>query len=115
MISTLRTANPEINCVVLSDGYGTIGVSSYVSENTITDLTVIGIDDSKEALLAVKDGTINCTVVQDFYTMGYQSVYLCKDVMDGNDYVYDNDSGSSILYAEDVDARAEEIGISLDE
>lgn len=114
LITALKKANPEINCVILSDGYASTALASYIEENNVDDLVVVGIDDGEDCLKAVKSGVLNCTIVQDFNKMGYESVFLCKDIMEGNDYVYDNDSGTSILYAEDVDAHAEKIGMTLE-
>ena len=114
LISAMIKASPEINCVVMSDGGGSIGVKSYVEENGKGDLVLIGMDDEPPTLNAVKDGTFNSTVIQNFREMGYESAYLCDKVLNGEDYEYDNDSGSAILYADDVDAHAEEVGIELE-
>ena len=113
LITALRKANPEINAVVLSDGYASTALASYIEENSVEGLVVVGIDDGEDCLKAVRDGILNCTIIQDFRAMGYESVFLCKDIMDGNDYVYDNDSGTQILYADDVEAHAAEIGMEL--
>ena len=113
LITALRKANPEINCAVLSDGYASTALASYIEENSVEDLTVVGIDDGEDCLKAVKAGTLNCTIVQDFYKIGYECVSLCDDILKDQSYVYDNDSGTSILYAEDVDAHAEAIGMTL--
>ena len=114
LISAMMKASPEINCVVMSDGGGSIGVKSYIEENGKGDLVLIGMDDEPPTLNAVKDGTFNSTVIQNFREMGYESAYLCDKILTGEDYEYDNDSGSSILYADEVDAHAEEVGIELE-
>lgn len=114
LITALRKANPEINAVCLVDGYAPAAIASYIEENNVDDLVVVSVDDSVECMNAVKNGVLTCTVIQDFRQMGYQSVYLCKDILDGNEFVYDNDSGAHILYAEDIDAHAAEIGVALD-
>lgn len=93
-----------MNVVVSQDGYGCPGIANYVeSEGLSDDLIVIGIDDSEEILGYVTDGALDCTIAQDFYKMGYEAVNYIKDIKEGNEPEFDNDSGTIIIKADDVD------------
>ncbi len=115
-IADLVKANPQINAVVAADGNGCIGVANYVDENKVADKFIaIGIDDAATILNYVKSGVLDCTVAQDFYSMGYQSCMKVKDLMDGKTCEFSNDSGTILIHAEEVDDYAAEKGISISE
>ena len=42
---------------------------------------VVGIDASADILNYVKDGALDCTLNQDFYAMGYESVMMAYDLI----------------------------------
>lgn len=114
-ISNLVKANSQINAVVCADGYGSVGAANYVEENGVEDsFYSIGIDDDATILNYVTSGALDCTVAQDFYTMGYQSCYLIQSVLDGETVEFANDSGSVIVSGDDVASYAEEKGIEID-
>ena len=48
------------------------------SEGLGEDLIVIGIDDSEEILNYVTSGALDCTIAQDFYTMGYERFTISR-------------------------------------
>lgn len=101
-LAALLKSYPEMNVVVSQDGYGCPGIANYVESEGLADqLIVVGIDDSAEILDYVTKGALDCTIAQDFYTMGYQSVYFIKDIMDGNAPAFDNDSGTIVITADD--------------
>ena len=113
-ISNLVKANPEINACVAADGNGCIGIANYVDESgNADDFFAVGIDDSADILHYVTSGALDCTIAQDFYTMGYESCKMVKRLMDGEELPYDNDSGSVVIKAEDVETYAADKGIEL--
>ncbi len=115
-ISALYLANPDCNAMISLDSYAGLGAASFVEEKGLQgQFHVIGIDDAAEILLCIKNKTMDCTVAQMWYDMGYKSVYLAKAIHDGEAFEYANDSGSSIIYAADVDAWAAQNGITLGE
>ena len=102
-LAALLKSYPDMNVVVSQDGYGCPGIANYVkSENLQDKLVVIGIDDSPEILNYVASGVLDCTIAQDFYKMGYQSVYYIKDIMDGKKPKFDNDSGTIVIGPNEV-------------
>ena len=114
-LAALLKSYPDMNVVVSQDGYGCPGIANYVQSEGLADqLIVVGIDDSKEILDYVTSGDLDCTIAQDFYKMGYQSVYFIKDIMDGNAPEFDNDSGTIVITADDCEehlALLEERGL----
>ena len=103
-LAALLKAYPDLNVVVSQDGYGCPGIANYVESEGLADkLIVIGIDDSEEILNYVSGGALDCTIAQDFYTMGYQSVYYIKDIKEGNPPAFDNDSGTIVIGPDGVE------------
>lgn len=113
-MANLVKANPQINACVSADGNGCIGVANYVDENGVKDdFIAVGIDDAADMLNYVTSGALDCTIAQDFYAMGYESCMMIKSLMDGGTVEFDNDSGTVVIMAEDVEAYAAEKGIEL--
>ncbi len=102
-LAALLKSYPDLNVVVSQDGYGCPGIANYVESEGLSDkLIVVGIDDSEEILNYVTSGALDCTIAQDFYTMGYQAVQFIKAIKDGNPPAFDNDSGTIVIYPENV-------------
>lgn len=113
-IANLVKANPQINAVVAADGNGAIGLANYVDENKNSDSFIaIGIDDDSTVLSHVLNGTLDCTIAQDFYNMGYQSCMMIQDIMNGKSAEFDNDSGTITVHSEEVEEYAAEKGITI--
>lgn len=107
-LAALIKSYPDMNVVVSADGYGCPGIANYIKgEGLQGKIAAIGIDDSPEILNYVKSGALNCTIAQDFYKMGYNSVYYIKDIMDGKKPAFDNDSGTIVISPSEVDEHME--------
>ena len=103
-LAALLKSYPDMNIVVSADGYGCPGIANYVKSEGLQDkLVVVGIDDSPEILNYVTSGALDCTIAQDFYTMGKKAVYYIKDIGDGKKPAFDNDSGTIVIGPEQVD------------
>lgn len=113
-MANLVKANPEINAAVCADGNGAIGVGNYVDENGIADEFIsIGIDDGAVMLEYVLNDGLDCTIAQNFYKMGHDSVYMVKDLMEGKTVPFANDSGTVTIHKDEVKDYAAEKGIEL--
>ena len=113
-IGNLVRANPAINACVCADGNGAIGIANYVDENNANDSFIsVGIDDSASILNYVTSGALDCTIAQDFYKMGYESCMIIKSIMGGGSVDFNNDSGTIVVMASDVESYAAERGIEL--
>ena len=107
-LAALLKSYPEMDVVVSQDGYGCPGIANYVqSEDLQDDLIVIGIDDSPEILDYVSNGALDCTIAQDFYTMGYQAVKYLKQIYKGEKVEFANDSGTIVIDADGVQEHLE--------
>ena len=115
-ISASYLADPDINCMVSFDSYAGLGGAAFVEENGLQDsFCVVGIDDAPEILRCVQDGSMACTVAQHWYNVGYDGTYLAKAVHDGEHYERGNDSGTTTLFADDIDDWVDERGIDMGE
>lgn len=114
-LAALLKSYPDLNVVISQDGYGCPGIANYVESEGLSDeLIVIGIDDSEEILNYVTSGALDCTIAQDFYTMGYEAVYYIKDIKEGNPPAFANDSGTIVIKPDGVEehmALLEERGL----
>ena len=107
-LAALLKSYPDLNVVVSQDGYGCPGIANYIeSENLQDKLIKIGIDDSPEILDYVSRGVLDCTIAQDFYKMGYQSVYFIKDIKEGKKPPFNNDSGTIVITPDKVQEHLE--------
>ena len=113
-ILNLRKVNPELNAVVCADSTGALGVANYVEENQLEDeMIVVGIDGAPDILNYVTSGALDCTIAQDFYKMGYESVYMMNDLMNGKEIAFDNESGTIVVNADTVEEYAAEMELDL--
>lgn len=102
-LAALLKSYPDLNVVVSQDGYGCPGIANYIeSENLKDKLIAVGIDDSPEIIDYVSSGVLDCTIAQDFYKMGYQSVYFIKDIKEGKKPAFNNDSGTIVITPDKV-------------
>lgn len=114
-LSAMYIANPELNCAVSFDSNAALGAASFKADYNLDEFVIIGIDDAAEILLAVKDGSIACTVAQQWYDFGTTAVDIAYDILEnGATYDFFQNIETAIVYPEDVDAYAEENKISLD-
>jgi ABC-type sugar transport system substrate-binding protein len=114
LINNLVKANPEINAVVCADGAASLGLGNFVDENGNADsFYAVGIDDGADVLNYVLSDALDCTIAQNFYQMGYQSVYLINDLMNGKEVAFDNDSGTTTITKDNAQSYADENGIAL--
>lgn len=103
-MNNLWKADPEINAVVCNDSSGaSLGVPNFIEENNLQDVFYsVGIDASADILNYVMTGGLDCTLDQNFYKMGYESVYMLKDTWDGNTVEKKVDSGMNRITAKDA-------------
>jgi len=76
--------NLNINYLYCTSALDGIGASKAVNElNLYNKVKVVSFDDMPETLEYVKEGTIIATIVQDPYKMGYESLNLMMDKVEG--------------------------------
>lgn len=113
-LSALYVANPELNACVSFDSYVGVGAASFVGDYGIQDKFIaLGIDDGAEILTAVKSGTLDATIAQQWFEIGRQSVNCVAKKLAGETLEYNQGVPTVIIYPDDVDAYAAENGIDL--
>ncbi len=114
-MANLVKADPMINAVICTNSSGaSLGVANFIDENKLQDkFYTIGIDASADILNYVMSGALDCTLDQDFYKMGYQGVYMLKDLFDGKTVSYANDSGMQKVTAKNAVEYAAARGLTL--
>lgn len=114
-LSAMYIAHPELNAVVSFDSYVGLGAASFVSDYGIQDdFMVLGIDDGAENLLAIKNGTMDATIAQQWYQIGYQCIKVGSRVLDGETVDYSQPIPTVAILPDMVDSYAAEAGISLE-
>lgn len=101
-MNNLWKADPQINAVICNDSTGaSMGVANFIEENGLQDeFYSVGIDASADILNYVMTGALDCTLDQNFYRMGYESVYMLKDIWDGKEVEKKVDSGMNRVTAD---------------
>lgn len=103
-MNNLWKADPAINAIICHDSSGaSLGVPNFIEENNLQDeFYSVGIDASADILNYVMTGALDCTLDQNFYKMGYDSVYMLKDIWDGKEVEKQVDSGMNYVTAENA-------------
>lgn len=103
-MNNLWKADPAINAVICNDSSGaSLGVPNFIEENNLQDkFYSVGIDASADILNYVMTGALDCTLDQNFYKMGYESVYMLKDIWEGKEVEKQVDSGMNCVTAENA-------------
>ncbi len=101
-MNNLWKADQQINAVICNDSTGaSMGVANFIEENGLQDeFYSVGIDASADILNYVMTGALDCTLDQNFYRMGYESVYMLKDIWDGKEVEKKVDSGMNRVTAD---------------
>lgn len=113
-LSAILLAHPETNAFVADCSMAAVGAATLVEERNMADTFYVqGIDGGAEILNYVISGDADCTIIQDWYSVGTTSVDLAKTLYEGG--TLDAFTGLSAypLYADGVEAYAEAEGIEL--
>ena len=113
--SALLLAHPEINAFVADCSMAAVGAATLVEERGLQDsMYVQGIDGGAEILTYVLSGAADCTIIQDWLSVGRTAVSLAKTLYEGGTVEGFSGCGAYALYADGVQAYADQEGIPLD-
>ncbi len=76
--------HPEINIMVGTSALDAVGILQAVKTLHREDILIFGFDDLEETLLSIAEGSIQATVVQRPYEMGFDSVKIMHNYLNGN-------------------------------
>ena len=65
---------PEVDLVIALDDHSLITAAEYAAANNLHGALVYGIGNSTEAAYYLDTGTVECLVVPDGFSLGYQSL-----------------------------------------
>lgn len=113
-LSAILLAHPETNAFVADDGIAAVAAATLVEERNMADTFYVqGIDGGPEILNYVISGHADCTVIQDWLSVGTTAVDLAKTLYEGGTVDSFTGLGAYALYADGVEAYAEAEGIDL--
>jgi ribose transport system substrate-binding protein len=78
-------------------------------QKKVGDVLVCGFDDLEETLDAIRDGSMQFTLVQKTFNMGWISVEMLKKAMEGETIAEDYDTGVIIVSEDNVDSYMEDM------
>ena len=91
-----------------------VGAATLVEERNMADTFYVqGIDGGAEILNYVVSGHADCTIIQDWLSVGTGSVDLAKTLYEGGTVDGFTGMGAYALYADGVEAYAAAEGIEL--
>ncbi|MEG0750579.1 MAG: substrate-binding domain-containing protein [Oscillospiraceae bacterium] len=109
---TALATSPDINVSVNVCGFGAPAAMKAVEEAGLTGkVFIVGIDDIQETLDGIKNGTINATMTQNFYRMGYQPVmWMFEFATNGTKPAsVVNDSGTLVVTKENLETYKQDM------
>ncbi|HPD13554.1 MAG TPA: substrate-binding domain-containing protein [Planctomycetota bacterium] len=82
--SNILTANPDLDGIFAANEPGAIGALNAVkNKNLVGKVKIVGFDASPILLAGIRDGSLDSTIVQDPFSMGYQGVKAIVDHLAG--------------------------------
>ena len=102
-------ANPDIVGIYGTCEGAAVGVGDAVKDvNMMGRINIIGFDSSKDEINYINDGTINGTVVQNPYKIGYTSVKNAVEVLKGNEIEKNIDTGATYIGKNNINSQEAE-------
>lgn len=80
----ILTAYPEINAIVVNDATGA-SVAAKIAKEMNLEVDILSIDDVPETLDLIGSGEIWGTIAQNYIGMGYESVRILVDYLNGEE------------------------------
>ena len=78
--------HPDLKCMVGIWAYNPPAILSALrAAGKLDEIKVIGFDEDRDTLQAIKDGEVDATVVQDPYQFGYQSIKMLAALARGEE------------------------------
>lgn len=103
--------NEDINVAINFAGEGTSICGKVAKEKGCRKhMLIYGVDDMSETITAIKDGSIDGSIVTSFYNYGYLSVYkLFDDIFKQHHSISERDSEIMMVNIHNVDKYIEEL------
>ncbi|SEN07333.1 sugar-binding protein [Lihuaxuella thermophila] len=106
--------HPEVTAFYGTSALDAIGIAQVVERMGIAeDMYIIGFDTLPETLELLKKGTIEATVVQKPYEMGYKAVQLMLDIKNGKTISPVHHTETRVIHKEDLPLKQESLQRSV--
>lgn len=97
--------HPDLKLIYSTNEPATIGVCQGIQEMGAQDqVQVVGFDCPFQLIECIKDGTLDGTIVQDPYTMGYNGVSFARKILSGTYVDPEFDTGATYVTNENIDS-----------
>ena len=113
-VENFLSTYPDCNLIVCCDASAAAASAKVVSEKDLkSQIFIMGIDDIEQTLDGIKEGTIDATMTQNFYRMGYQPAQWIMDyIKDGSKPAeLINDSGTMVVNKDNLDTYASDMKV----
>jgi len=82
----IMSAAPDIKGAFFVSGREAVGAANYVKSQN-KDIKVVGYNGDPEEFIAIRDGILSATILQQPYVIGYKAVETLKEILvDGKSY-----------------------------
>lgn len=101
----ILTSTPDIKGIFGTNEPSAVGVSLAVEQAGVKDkVTVVGFDSAEDVIYAIQNGSMEGTVVQNPYNMGYQGVKQAVKVIKGEDVEKLIDTGVTYVNKDNLES-----------
>ncbi len=101
---------PNLDAIFGVEAYGAPVAATVLKEQgRVGQIIVGGFDDLAETITGIKDGSVQFCLVQKAYKMGWMSVEILQDLMQGKSVAPVIDTGVIIVTKDNVDSYMEEV------
>ena len=77
--------HPDVKCLVGLFGYSTPALLDALKQaDKLGKIKIVGFDNAEATLAGIENGTVSATLVQDQYSMGFDSVVFLCQLINGN-------------------------------
>lgn len=99
----ILTAHPDVVGFFAVDEQSTLGVIRAIEQkNLVGKVKIVGFDTSPDILNAIKKGSLNATIMQNPYKMGYLGVQFAYDILQGKEVPKRVDTGVKVITKENI-------------
>ncbi|MCK9286643.1 MAG: sugar-binding protein [Sphaerochaetaceae bacterium] len=105
---------PELDAIFGVEAYGAPVAATVLKEQgRAGEIIVGGFDDLAETITGIKDGSVHFCLVQKAYKMGWMSVEILLDMMNGKEIPKVIDTGVIIVNKDNVDSYMAQVKAEL--
>jgi ribose transport system substrate-binding protein len=104
VVAAILAANQELAGVFTANEPGAIGALNAVrNANRVGKVKIVGFDASPTLIAGIRDGSLDSTIVQDPYQMGYQGVKAIYDHLQGKQVPKERKTPIKLIMKENLD------------